>query len=160
MNKDEKRVEVARLKDSFNKHNFAYVIGYKGVEADVLFRLRYAIKQHGSVKFVKNSLAKIAAKETNYKELADSFKEVCILVMSNDASASVKCVLPFLRDHDKKISLKSGVLEGEFLNSKDLVSLGNMPSREQLLAEIVWLLQYPMRRLHHMIKQLSEKKGE
>lgn len=157
MNRDEKRAEVAKLKTSFNEHNFAYVIGYKGVEADVLFRLRYAIKQHGSVKFVKNSLAKIAAKETVYKELADSFKEVCILVMSNDANASVKCVLPFLRDHAKAISLKAGILEGEFLNSKDLFSIGMMPSREQLLAEIVWLLQYPRTRMQHMLDQIKEK---
>lgn len=157
MNRDEKRVEVAKLKHSLNEHTFAYVIGYKGVAADVLFRLRYAIKQHGSVKFVKNSLAKIAARETNYKELADSFKEVCILVMSNNANGSVKCVLPFLRDHDKAISLKAGILEGEFLNSKDLLALGNMPSREQLLAEIVWLMQYPMLRMNHILEQLKEK---
>lgn len=159
MNKKEKQAQVSVLNNLFKKHSFAYIIGYKGVEADVLFRMRYALKQHGSVKFVKNSLAKIASKDTEFKALADSFKEVCILVVSNNAIESVKCMLPFMEEHDKAITLKAGVLDNQLLNSSDMIELGNTPSKEQSLATIAYLLEYPMMRVHHMVEQAATHKA-
>ncbi len=159
MNRDQKRAQVAQFKDLFQKNNFAFVIDYKGVPADVLFRMRHELKRYGSVKFVKNSLAKIASKETEgFSALADSFKEVCILVTSNDVIESVKCVLPFIKEHKQAISLKAGILDKKLLKQADLIALGKTPSREQSLANIMYLLKQPMYRLHHMVNEAAKTK--
>lgn len=159
MNKSEKQAQIAHLKDLLKKHDFAFVVGFKGLPSDVMFQIRYALKQHGSVKVVKNTLAKIAARETtHFEHLADSFKDESTLVVSNNAIESVKCLLPFLEEHEQGISLKSGIFEKQLLNKADLIALGNTPSKEQSLAEIAYLLEYPMMRVHHMVEEVAKTK--
>ena len=159
MNRSEKQAQVALIKNMLGKHEFAFVVGFKGLPSDVMFQIRYALKQHGSVKVVTNTLARIAAKETtHFESLVDAFKDESTLIVSNNAIESVKALIPFLEEHEKGINLKAGIFEKQLLNKADLIALGNTPSKEQSLAEIAYLLEYPMMRVHHMIEEVAKTK--
>lgn len=155
----EKQAYVAKLNGLFTEHSFAYIIDCKGLKADVERQLRHAIKQHGSVRFAQNNLAKLAVKGTQFESMSDQLKDVCILVISNDAVGSVKCVLPFVKEHSKILSLKAGVLGSKLLKQAELVQLGNTPDLMQSLGTIAALLKMPMFRLHYMVKNIHEKRG-
>lgn len=156
MNRKEKQYQVSSIKSLLTDHELSYVIGYKGVKSDILFRLRYSLKRNGQVKFVKNTLAKIAAREVGYESLLPAFKDVCILVVTNDSTSSLKSALTFTREQQGLITLKSGVWSGKFMNESDLVSLGNTPTVEQSLSTIAYLLEYPIRRVLYMMEELSK----
>lgn len=159
MLKTQKHQWVKDTKELLASVPLAYVIRYKGLKAKQLYALRQAIKEHGKVCFAKNSLAKIAVKDTGHEGMTDLFKEVSLLVAVNDPIAGVKCVLPFLKEHKAKLEIAGGVWEGKLLDKVSVEELGKIPSREEQLSQLAFLLEYPLINLADTLKRAGEAKA-
>lgn len=159
MLKTQKQQWVKTTKELLASVPLAYVVRYKGLKAKQLYNMRQAIKAEGSVCFAKNSLAKIAVKDTSHEGMTDFFKEVSLLVTVNDPIAGVKCILPFLKEHKAKLEIVGGVWEGNLLDKKSVEELGKIPTREELLSQIAFALQYPLINLADTISRAGESKA-
>lgn len=165
MLRSEKINWVKEYNKQFNKAKFAFVYNYAGLPSEEAGALRKAIKASGGkVCFVKNTLAKLAVKGTDFETMTGLFKNVSVLVISDaenedDHPAIVKSLFPIVKAKKGKVVLAGGVFAGKFLNANDLTEFGNLPSREELYGRIAFLCNYPLINLADTLQRASEAKA-
>ena len=103
--------------------------------------LRAKLRDAGAqMEVVKNTLMRLAVKETASEVLTDLFKGPnAIIISQDDPVAPAKVIVDFLKDNDK-LELKGAALGGKLLTEDEVKQLAKMPSKEELLAKLVYTL--------------------
>ena len=96
----------------------------------------------GSVRVAKNRLAKIAVEGTPCEGMADLLSGMTVLAFSEDPVAAAKATVSFAKDNEKLVIL-GGAMAGEALDPAGVDRVSKMPSREELIADIVGLVGAP-----------------
>jgi large subunit ribosomal protein L10 len=170
MNKAEKQQVIEELTQTFRENSGILLMDFTGLNVADVTELRRKIRESGShYRVIKNTLALRAAVETTTKGL-EPFLEgpTAMAYTSADPVALAKLLSDFARTHPQ-IKFKGGVLESSVLSAEQAVSLADMPSRPELLAKLLFLLnaplmrlatalQSPVRNLMSVLKQLETKK--
>ncbi|MGD9675883.1 MAG: 50S ribosomal protein L10, partial [Candidatus Bipolaricaulia bacterium] len=141
--------EVARLKEKFEKAVSLVLADYRGLTANEMVELREKFTKQGlDYRVVKDTLAKIAAKEAGIGDLSDLFSgPISVAIGYDDPGVAFKISDECRRTYAPRYRLKGGVFEGAVVAEKDVVRYATLPSREQLLAKLAMLLKSPMRAL-------------
>jgi len=131
---------VARL----NASPFFIVVGYTGLKVGPMTELRKRLNKAGAeVHVVKNSIFRIAAKESGVAELNGSLDgQVAVITGQKDVSAAAKVVKNFSAEFDK-LKVRFGFLDKNRLEPADLVALADLPSIEVLRGKLLGVLQAP-----------------
>jgi large subunit ribosomal protein L10 len=122
-----------------------YFVDYRGLnygESEEL-RLRLA-KAEANMKVVKNTLTKLAAAEAGIEgldELIDG--PTAIVYCKGDPAKVAKVIQDFIKEH-KKAAIRGGRLEHTSLGAAEVETLATLPSREQLIAQLVGTLASPL----------------
>lgn len=146
------------------------LVDFKGMNVAQSTQLRARSRAAG-VDFVvaKNTLAQRAANQAGIKGLDEFLVGPTALAFSDDPVASAKLLAEF-SDEVEAFELKGGILEGgRVMGSEDVVALSKLPSREQLLAQLlgaiqapvaglVTVLNAPLRNLAVVLNQVAEQK--
>jgi large subunit ribosomal protein L10 len=125
---------------------------YQGMTVSEITELRSQLREN-SLKFtvVKNTLAKIAAKNTPLEGADDIFKgPLAIAVSDQDPVILAKTILEYSKQNEK-LEVKGGVIEGKVCNTGDLKKLSELPSREVLLATMAGTFQSPLSQLARLL---------
>ncbi len=160
MEKNQKIAEIAELKETFTSATSAVVIEFKGlvVEKDTAFRksLRESKAQY---RVSKNTLLRLAVKDTSFEALGGSFKgSSAIATTSVDVVALAKAVNGFLKDNPAA-TFKAGVMDGKLFDSKQLQVLAELPSRDVLIAKLLYLMTYPISGLAVALDGIRKQKA-
>jgi large subunit ribosomal protein L10 len=141
--------EVARLKEKFEKAVSLVLADYRGLTANEMVELRKKFTKQGvDYRVVKDTLAKIAAKEAGIEGLSNLFSgPIGVAIGYGDPGVAFKISDECRRTYAPKYQLKGGLFEGAVVAEKDVAKYATLPSREQLLAKLAMLLQSPMRAL-------------
>jgi large subunit ribosomal protein L10 len=168
----DKQAIVAELKEVLNQSQLALVIDYQGLSVAEVTDLRRRLLPVGTVcKVTKNTLMGIAIDgQDNWQPMQELLKgSSAFLLVKEDISGAVKAYQDFQKA-SKKTELRGGVMEGRLLKEADVKALGDLPSREQLIAQIagainalatkiaVGINEVPSS-LGRSIKAISEKDG-
>lgn len=148
MNRQEKAQEIENLTARFQSTQHAFLVNFQGltVEFDTEMR-REMRKANVQYKVVKNTLAKRAAKGTALEALDEKFTgPTAVAINPDDPIAVAKLISKFAKDNPK-FSFKAGVVEGRAISEKDLEMLVNLPSREELMSRLMFLLNSGAQRL-------------
>jgi large subunit ribosomal protein L10 len=143
-----KREEKARVIEELAEKlrgNSAVLVDYQGMDVARSTDLRRRSREAG-VEFVvaKNTLTRRAADEADVGELSEYLVGPTALAFSEDPVASAKLMAEFV-DQVESFVLKGGLLEGgRVLDEAEVVALSKLPSREQLLAQIVGGISSPI----------------
>ena len=137
---------LAEIKDRMERASIAISADYRGLTVAQLTELRRALRPTGAqVNIVKNTLAAMAAKEAGREEMAESVQGPTALAIGfDDPIAPVKALTEHLRAKRLTIEIHGGWLEGKVLSRAEVESLATMPSKEQLIADVVGKLQSPL----------------
>ena len=113
------------------------------------FELRKAVRNAGGkYAVVKNKLAERAAKGTSLEPALKSLKGVTSIAYTHgDPVALAKAIAAYLKDNNEQFSVKSGVVEGKLVSPKEVAALATMPSKEQLMSKLLFLINAPAQRL-------------
>lgn len=127
---------------------YAVLVDYRGINVAQATELRTKIRESGSsYRVVKNTLARLAVPGTGLEALKDYFDgPIAIASNTEDPVAMAKVLTDFAKDNPK-LEIKVGVIDGQVLQEDQIKELSKMPSREELLAKLVYLLQYPIQGL-------------
>jgi large subunit ribosomal protein L10 len=122
-----------------------YFVDYRGLtyaeSAELRARL---VKVDASLKVVKNTLAKIAAAEAGVQGLDELLQgPTAIVYCKGDPAKVAKTIQDFIREK-KKAAIRGGKLERSVLAAADVDKLATLPSREQLIAQLVGTLAAPL----------------
>ena len=144
MNKVEKQEAVKQLHGCFEKAMAVVVADFQGMDVESLTAFRNRFRKVGGEYFVaKNTLARIAVQDTVFEPLKEHFKGVnSVGVTYDDPVALAKVLHDTSKDFDN-FNVKFGFLaRGEkFLSEGDVAVLASLPSREELLCKLAFLLK-------------------
>ena len=154
MKKQEKNAVVAQLAESLNRASIAVVSEFKGIKAaesdDLRRRLRAA---QGEFRIAKNTLVRLAIKDTKFEALEPSLGgSVGLLLSYHDPVEFAKTIIS-LRELGERFKVRGGVLEGKPLTAEEISALALLPPREVILAQLLGLLQAPAARLARLLNE-------
>ncbi len=138
--KDKKKV-VQNFKEMFAKSTLTIVTDYRGFTVAEITDLRKRLhKNNADYKIAKNTLIKLAAKETDLTEL-EKFLEgpTAILLSFGDPTACAKTFVEFIKEVEKG-QIKGGMLDGKLISKDEIKTFASLPSKEVLLGQIAGLL--------------------
>jgi large subunit ribosomal protein L10 len=160
MEKTQKFAEVAELKNTFSTATSAVVIEFKGLVVDKDTAFRKSIRESkAQYRVSKNTLLRLAVKDTSFAALGDSFKgSSAIATTSADVIALAKAVNGFLKDNPAA-TFKAGIMDGKLFDAKQLKVLAELPSREVLIAKLLYLMQYPISGLAVALDGIRKQKA-
>ncbi len=141
LNLTQKKDLIERLATQLAEAQIIILIDYKGLDVQSITRLRYELRQAGaSMEVVKNTLLNLASQNTGAELMADFYKGPSAIVMSStDPVAPSKILVDFAKDNEK-LEIKSAAFGGRLLDSDEIKALAKMPSKEELLAKLVYTL--------------------
>jgi large subunit ribosomal protein L10 len=152
----EKEAAVTELKGNIESCTVAIMAQYKGITVDQVTDLRKKMRdQNVTFKVFKNTLAKRALDELELGDASQYMDGPTVWAFSDDPIAPAK----ILKDFGKgvqAISMVGGVLDGEVVNQDKLQALADLPSREQLLAQIAGLFASPMSNMAALFNALPQ----
>jgi len=155
----EKVSTVAEIASLFRDADAAILTEYRGLTVAQLADIRRQLRAAGGkLKVFKNTLARIAARETGAGDLASQLVgPTAIAFIKGDVAAAAK-VLREASKANPMLVLKGGVMGDKVLSAKDVEVLADLPSRETLLAMFAGLLTALPRNFAYGLKALIDQK--
>jgi large subunit ribosomal protein L10 len=141
LNISQKKELVERLSKDLSEAQISILIDYKGLDVLKMTDLRAQLKNEGAkAEVVKNSLMHRASENTDAALMKDFFKGPNAIVLSkDDPIAPAKILVNFAKDNEK-LEIKAGAFAGKILDPEELKQLAKMPSREELLGQVVYTI--------------------
>ena len=140
---EEKKALVADLKGLLQESQLALVIDYKGLSVAEITDLRDRLRPTGAIcKIAKNTLMRTAVDGDNtWQPMTEFLKDTsAFILVKDDLGNAIKAYQSFKKD-TKKTELRGGVMEGKALSSDELKAITELPSKEELIAQIAGALK-------------------
>ena len=139
-----KEDKVSLIKEKIDKAQVAIVTDYKGLTVEEITKLRRSLQKDGGDYMVtKNTLAKLAIKDTPYEVLADSLKgPIAIAFGFEDQVAPAKALSAFIKEV-KKGEILAAAMDGKLMSAADAKALANLPSKAELYAKMLGCINSP-----------------
>jgi large subunit ribosomal protein L10 len=136
-----KELVVQELNEKLKDFHLAVLAHYSGLNVEKLTTLRNALrKTDAELRVVKNTLLKIAAKQTDLSLLQDHFKgPVALALNRRDAVETAKVLIDFAKKN-AELEIKAGMLRGKVINREQLNALASLPPREVLVGKLLSVL--------------------
>ena len=155
MDKTQKIEAVKNLKESFNSSEGVVVTHYIGLNTSEITDLRSQVKEAGAIFCVaKNSLVKLALKDTQYAGLSDFFSGPTAVVFSKDPISGIKAVKSFSDKNEKLKFIKAGLQE-KVIDTDEFLALAKLPSLEEIRAKLTGILIAPQQQLVQVLNAAS-----
>jgi len=136
MDRNEKHDAVEALKGVFDSSGSVILTHYSGLNVAEMTKLRNGLREAGgSIKVVKNRLAKIALKGKPGEGASDLFQGPVAIAYAEDFVSAPKSVVEFVKSNDK-LKIVGGFMGDEILDASGVEALSMMPSREEMIATI------------------------
>ncbi len=153
MDRSQKEALVSDVRVSFSDSSLVLLIEQSGLTVSEMTDLRKGLKQkEASLKIVKNTLAKLAVKDTDLEALSEHFKGTTAVAYSKDPVGPAKAIVDFSNDNDK-VKVIAGALDGKILSAADVNALSKMPSLDELRGTLVGLLNAPATKIARISKE-------
>jgi large subunit ribosomal protein L10 len=154
--KGKKEEELNQLKKDLAEAKNLIVAQFKGINVAQDTELRQKIRGTNSkYRVVKNTLAKIAAKGTPAEGLAASLEGSSAIAYNNTDPVALAKVLTAYAKTNPVFVFKAGMVEGRVVNIADLQSIASLPSKEELIGKLLFLLNAPAQRTAVAINGVS-----
>ncbi len=147
MNRTEKQELIQSLNENLGGMETVVVAHYKGLNVDDITDLRKKMRAEGGVmKVAKNTLVRLALKDTQYESLTEHFVGQTAIFYSTNPVAPAKVVSEFANDNENLVIL-GGAMGANLLDVEGIQALAKLPSLDELRAKLVGLLQAPAQKL-------------
>jgi large subunit ribosomal protein L10 len=164
---------VSEMADKFSRANSIFLADFSGIDVNTINALRKKFHEENvEYRVVKNTLAKISFQNAGIDGMSDFLNGVNSYAISyDDPTIPMKVVDKFKSNLDGKLQIKAAYFEGEIIGPDRIEGIANLPSREQLLSQLIGILQAPMAKLVGILqanvtnfmlvlKALESKKGK
>jgi len=171
MKRTVKEVIINDLQEQINSYSHFYLTDISGLNAEDTSNLRrLCFKQEVKLVVAKNTLLRKALEnsEKNADELYDALSGNTTVMFTETGNAPAKLIKDFRKKHDKPLLKAAFVEEAIYLGENQLDALVSVKSKDELIADVVSLLQSPMKTLlsqlqsggdtiHGVLETLKEK---
>ena len=146
--KEDKNKDVDSLRQDLEQLNNLFVTGYEKMKVSQDFELRKVVRgAGGKYRVVKNNLAGIASQGTPSEQVLKDMRGMTSLAYTtNDPVALAKALTAYAKTNPA-FTFKAGIVEGRVIDVKAINDLATMPSKEQIFAKLLYLINAPAQRL-------------
>lgn len=149
---------VESLKQTISAQKGAVVAEFKGLTVAEVTSLRRKLREvNAEFRVVKNTLIRLAAKETEFSRLDEYFTGPTAVAFTYGDPVALAKTMKTFASASPKVTLKAGYLDGKALSAKDVEALADVPSREVLLGRMVGSLASPITRLVQVLSGPQRK---
>ena len=151
--KAQKQKDLDALAEQFKQANAAMLVSFMNMTVAKDQELRRQLREAGvSYEVVKNTLARKAAAGTPLEAMSDHFKGVTAVALStSDPVGLSKAISKFSKANPDIFSFKVGLVEGKVVELKQVESIASLPSREELISKVLFLINAQAQRLATVI---------
>jgi large subunit ribosomal protein L10 len=171
--RERKQEDLNAFTEHLNNSKSAMIVSFTKLTVGKDQEFRNQLRDVGAeYQVVKNTLARIAVKGTPYEGASEHLKGVTgIAWTENDAVVLSKAVSKFVKDNADIYTFKAGIVEGRVVNLKQVEAIASLPSKEELIAKLMFVLNAQAQRivtvinavprnLAVVIKQIGEGKTD
>jgi large subunit ribosomal protein L10 len=146
--KSEKQQDLDNLKTELAKVSTVILTTFQGITVENDTKLRRAVQAAGGkYQVVKNTLAELAGAGTPAEGVLKNLQGThSIAYTQTDPVALAKALTKIAKDVPA-FQFKSGVVEGRVISISEIQQLASMPSKEELISKIMFLLNAPAQRI-------------
>ncbi|MDR1289383.1 MAG: 50S ribosomal protein L10 [Holosporales bacterium] len=158
MKRLEKESFVSQMRDELLGSSIVVAVDRtSGITVEEMTRLRRGIREaEANFKVMKNTLARIAIKDSALEVISDYFNGPTGLAYSNDPVALAKAIYDFIKSNER-LSVLGGVMDGKVISKDVIKSLAALPSQDELRAKIIGLLTANASKIVRTIKEPSAR---
>jgi large subunit ribosomal protein L10 len=157
--KAKKNEILAEVRDMVNKGTSVFFADFRGLTVADVQTVRKELRAHNvGYKVAKKTLIRKAAAEKGYQEIPREVMEgsVAMTVSYGDPLAPARLLKKLAKTYEK-LALLGGLFEGQILSSKEAAQYAALPSKEELLAKLVYMMKSPLQGLHGSLNGLLSK---
>lgn len=144
----QKEDEIEVLRNEFQHSENALVLSFQGLKVADDERLRRELRAANmTYRVVKNTLAIRASEGSPLGQLKDSFTGATAVAMSTGDPVTLAKILSKWTKESQAIAVKAAVVEGRVVKAKDLEALSNLPSKEELISRMMFVINSGAQRL-------------
>lgn len=155
---DAKKIVVQEVMEIASKAISVVAADYRGLTVAEMDELRRNAREQGVVlRVIRNTLAKRALGETEFSCMQEVLTGPLFLAFSQDTpSAAARLLRDFARDHEK-LKVKAIALSGKLLGSESLEAIATLPTREEALAKLLFVMKAPITQLARTFQETYGK---
>jgi len=148
----EKATTIAELREKLSTARSAVLTDFRGLSVAEITELR-ALLRKSAVEYtvVKNTLAKIAVKDTNLAGLAACLEGPTAIAISREDPMAASRLLSSWSRARPTFAVKGGMVEGQLIGPAEIAALASLPPREVLLARMAGAFQSPLQALANVL---------
>lgn len=170
--RETKAKDLAALTESLQSAKSAMVVSFNGLTVAKDQEFRNSLRAAGAkYQVVKNTLARLAVKGTDYEQATDAFKGVTAIAWTDsDPVVLSKAIAKFMKDNADRYTFKTGVVDGKLVDLKQVTEIASLPSKEELISKLLFVINAQAQRivtvinavprdLAIVIKQIGDQEG-
>ena len=147
-NKPEKQKDLDALHGELGKAANVFLTGYEKLTVQQDFELRKTIRgAGGTYKVVKNTIASKASEGTGSADLLKDLKGMCSLAYTSGDPVALAKALTVYAKANPSFTFRAGMVEGRVIDVTGITALATLPSKEELFAKLLWVINAPAQRL-------------
>lgn len=148
MNRTEKAAAVATLEKDLAKAGNAILFGFAGLKVTQVTELRRQVRgAQSKYVVVKNTLALRAVKGTPLEQMSEYFQGPTAVAYNASNPVALARVLTAFAKANPNLVFKGALVEGRPVAAREIQAIADLPSREELVARLLFLMQSPLSRL-------------
>lgn len=166
-----KQKDLIALSESLKNSTSAMVVSFTKLTVNKDQEFRNSLREAGAnYRVVKNTLARIAVKGTQFEDTTDHLKGVTAIAWTDsDPIVLSKAISKFMKENADIYTFKTGVVDGKLVDLVQLTTIANLPSKDELISKLMYVINSGAQRLVTVInavprdlavviKQIGEQK--
>ena len=158
---ESKKTVVDALSDKIQNATAAVFVDYKGITVAQDTELRNQFRAAGvEYSVVKNTLTRFAANKAGYTEFDEVLNGTTSMASTtDDPIAPARVICEFAKKNKNVVKIKGGMVECKVLSVEELMSFGELPAKNALVAQVLGTFLAPISSLAVVLNQILEQKG-
>jgi len=151
--KAQKQKDLNALTEELGNSKSAMVVGFNKVTVAKDQEFRNQLRTAGAkFQVVKNTIARLAVKDSAYSDIKGDFKGMSAIAWTDsDPVVLSKAISKFVKDNKDFYSFKTGIVEGKVVDFSQVESIASLPSKEELIAKLLFVLNAPAQQIASVI---------
>jgi large subunit ribosomal protein L10 len=146
--RDQKAKEMEALRKQLEESPAIFVTGYEKMTVQQDYELRKTVRDAGgNYKVVKNNIAAKASDDLRVKDVLGELKGMTSMAYTTGDPVALAKALTSYAKTNPAFTFKAGFVEGRAIDLKNIQDLANMPSKEELIAKVMYLINSGAQRM-------------
>ncbi|NPA58063.1 MAG: 50S ribosomal protein L10 [Aquificae bacterium] len=153
-----KQQVVDEVKSKIDRAKLMVVFDFTGIDANAMADFRKEIrKKDAEIKVIKNTVLYRACNGTELYDKIDIFKGPSAVIFAyEDMVTAAKALKEFLKNNESA-KVKAGLVEGSYATPEKIDELASLPSREELIAQLLATMMAPVTNFVRVLNAVPQK---